>query len=346
MNNDSSGETPARKRRPRYRGTHPQRFEQRYKELDPSRFPQMQAHVRAQGRTPAGTHVPILLPELLDAVAPAAGDIVADCTLGYGGHARAVLERIGPTGRMIAFDVDGQELERTRARLAQDGFAIQAIRGNFAGLPRVLADLELAGCNVIYADLGVSSMQIDDPARGFSYRHDGPLDMRMDDRIRRTAADLLNSLPHADIAAALRDLGDEPAAESIASDALRRRGLRPFSRTSDFVEVIRSAVGGDAHDALPRCFAALRILVNDELSALRSLLRIAPDCLLPDGRIALISFHSGEDRMIKQTLRDGLHAGVFDRISDEPITAGAGERRDNPRSSAAKLRWARRAAPA
>ena len=133
MDTDSSGSKPPRKRRQRYRGTHPQRFEQRYKELNPDRFPEMQAHVRAQGRTPAGTHVPILLAELLDCLAPAPGETVVDCTLGYGGHARGFLERIGPAGKLIGFDVDGLELERTRERLLRGGFAIEAVRGNFAG---------------------------------------------------------------------------------------------------------------------------------------------------------------------------------------------------------------------
>lgn len=342
MGANSSSDPPPPKRRLRYRGTHPQRFEQRYKELDAKRFPEMQKHVRAQGRTPAGTHVPILLPELLEALAPAGGETIVDCTIGYGGHARAFLERIGPLGKLIGFDVDGMELERTRTRLGEAGFAIEAVRGNFAGLPKVLGRLGMDGCDVIFADLGVSSMQIDDPTRGFSYKHDGPLDMRMDDRIQRTAADLLNTLPEAEVVEALREFGDEPNAETIAGEIVRRRKVRPFARTVDLVEVARREAADDA-GAVARVFQALRILVNDELSALKNLLRVTPDCLRGGGRIGVISFHSGEDRLVKHALREGLRSGIYSAIGEEPITPGAAERRGNPRSASARLRWARRA---
>ncbi len=167
--------TPPR-RRARYSGTHPKRFEQRYKELDPAAYPEVQDHVRAQGRTPAGTHVPVLVEEVLGALRPQPGDIVADCTIGYGGHALEFIQRIGPTGRLIGLDVDAAQIERTTARLSAlaDGQASVSLhRSHFAGLGKVLAREGLDGFDVVLADLGVSSMQMDDPTRGFSYKYDG-----------------------------------------------------------------------------------------------------------------------------------------------------------------------------
>ncbi|MBI5864521.1 MAG: 16S rRNA (cytosine(1402)-N(4))-methyltransferase RsmH [Planctomycetes bacterium] len=340
--------SPRPGRRPRYRGTHPRRFHERYKELDPARYPQEQAHVREQGRTPAGTHVPILVPEILAALAPAAGEIVVDCTLGYGGHARALAERIGSAGRLIGLDIDGVEMARTRDRLADAGIAIEVARSNFAGLVKVLSGLGLAACDVIFADLGVSSMQLDDPARGFSYKHDGPLDMRMDDRIRRTAADWLNSAAENELAAAFAELADEPLAGPIAADLAKHRRRRPFSRTIELADVVREAVtrvdrSADANRAVVRVFQSLRMLVNDELSALSHLLRVAPNVLRPGGRIGSLCFHSGEDRLVKKAFRTGVEAGIYESASDEPITPSPEERRSNPRSTAAKFRWARRA---
>ena len=205
-----------RRRRARYSGTHPRRFEERYKELQPDRFPQMQEHIRAQGRTPAGTHVPVLLREVMECLRPQPGEVVVDCTLGYGGHAAEFLKRIGPAGRLIGLDVDGPELERTRLRLEAMNFRLSARRMNFAQVAQALKSERLDACDVIFADLGVSSMQLDESARGFSYKRDGPLDMRMDDRLRHTAADVLAKIAPEEFAAALRELSDEPDAERIA----------------------------------------------------------------------------------------------------------------------------------
>ncbi len=367
------GRDPApRRRRVRYAGTHPRRFEERYKERDPNRYPEMQEHVRNQGRTPAGTHVPVLLAETLAALAPQPGEIAADCTLGYGGHALALLQAVGPTGRVIALDHDDAALERARSRLsalgardtqlpqsetsqgsaALSGFGplplgqFTAVRSNFAGLAKVLAMRGVVGVDMLLADLGVSSMQIDDPARGFSYKHDGPLDMRMDARIRRTAADWLATADEGTLASALRDLADEPDAERIAREIISANGT--LRSTHDLVELLMRAKGagarsedGEAHPAA-RTFQALRMLVNDELSSMRHLLRTAPDCLNPGGRIVIISFHSGEDRLVKRALESGRDAGIYAEICEAPIRASALEQRDNPRSRPAKLRWARR----
>ncbi len=340
------------RRRPRYRGTHPKRFEEKYKERDAEAYPEMQAHVRAQGRTPAGSHVPVLVEETLACLELKRGDVVADCTLGHGGHALRILERIGPDGLLVGVDVDGAELARTRRRLVREGVRVSLHRIHFAGIGQLLGKLGLDGYDAIVADLGSSSMQLDDPARGFSFKHAGPLDMRMDDRERRTAADLLRLLSERELSLALRDLADEPDHARIARRIVEKRSRRPVARTLDLVELVLEAKGlsrdvrreaarpGDLHPAA-RTFQALRILVNDEMSGLEQLLRIAPHCLRPGGRIAIIAFHSGEDRRVERAFRDGRARGLYAEVSDEPVRPGAAERRANPRSESAKLRWAR-----
>ncbi|HZT78913.1 MAG TPA: 16S rRNA (cytosine(1402)-N(4))-methyltransferase RsmH, partial [Gemmataceae bacterium] len=227
---------------------------------------------------------------------------------------------------------------------------------NFAALPTVLAAEGTAAADVVLADLGMSSMQVDDAGRGFSYVRDGPLDMRMDRSRGRTAADLLVTLSAEELAQALRDYGDEPEADRIAQAIVAARRQRPLRRTRELAEVVMEAVqpgqGGrwrlhpkpgkwQAHPAA-RTFQALRILVNRERGNLEQLLRVLPACLKPGGRAAVISFHSGEDRVVKAAFRDGLRAGVYSAVSPEPVRASFAERTANPRSRSAKLRWARR----
>jgi len=353
----SSGDESRPRRRPRYSGTHPKRFEHRHKELDPAAHPEIHEHIRAQGRTPAGTHVPVLVEEVLTALHPAPGEIVADGTIGYGGHAVEFLRRIGPTGRLIGLDVDGAQLERTAQRLAAEPNApvVRLHRSHFAGLGKLLNAEGLDGYDVILADLGVSSMQVDDPARGFSYKHDGPLDMRMDDRLVRTAAGVLQSWSVEDLSAALRELADEPDHERIARYIVERRKTEAVTRTSQLVRLVLAAKGlsrrawqqradaqpGDLHPAA-RTFQALRMIVNDELAGLEQFLRTAPWCLRAGGRIGVISFHSGEDRRVKASFRDGLDRGIYAETSPDPVMAGEAETRSNPRSRSAKLRWARK----
>jgi 16S rRNA (cytosine1402-N4)-methyltransferase len=310
----------------------------------------MQEHIRAQGRTPAGTHVPVLMREVMECLGPQPGEVVVDCTLGYGGHAAEFLKRIGPDGRLIGLDVDGPELERTRLRLEAMNFRLSARRMNFAKVAQALKAEGLDACDVIFADLGVSSMQLDESARGFSYKRDGPLDMRMDDRLRQTAADLLARIAPEEFAAALRELSDEPDAERIAERIASERRKRRIARTLELVDLIVAAKGlseknrgGDAdlHPAA-RTFQTLRILVNDEIANLNRFLLSAPYVLKPGGRMGVLTFHSVEDRLVKHAFRDGLRGGVFDEVSDEPIRPCAEEVHDNPRSSPAKFRWARR----
>ncbi len=344
-----------RRRRPRYRGTHPRQFAERYKELAPEQYPGIAAHVQAQGRTPAGTHVPVLVPELLAALAPHPGDIVVDLTLGHGGHALALWPLVQPGGRLYGLDLDGAVLARTRDRLAVAGVAITVSDSNFAGISNFLRKHDLDGCDVLLADLGVSSPQIDDPARGFSYKHDGPLDMRMGASRRRTAAEILATIPPAELARALTELADEPAAEAIAAAVVAARGRAPLRRTRELVRLVLAARGiapralAAARRADPdllhpaaRTFQTLRMLVNDERGNLQALLRAAPHCLRPGGRIGIVSFHSGEDRLVAAAFAAGQAAGSYAAVAPEAIRPGPAERRANPRASSARLRWARR----
>jgi 16S rRNA (cytosine1402-N4)-methyltransferase len=260
---------------------------------------------------------------------------------------------VQPDGRVIGFDVDPVELERTKRRMEARGLPISVHHSNFAGIAKVMGQEGLDGYDVIFADLGVSSMQIDDPARGMSYKHDdAPLDMRMNPRRQRTAADLLMSLSQADLSQALWELADEPDHEEIAKLIVRQRQTAPIVTTRQLKELIfavlgrvdgvdrKQAASGGAHSAM-RTFQALRILVNDEMSAIRQLLRLAPQCLRPGGRIGVISFHSGEDRLVKSAFRDGYRQGVYEAYNRRVIRPGSQEVNHNPRSSSAKFRWAR-----
>ena len=304
--------------------------------------------------TPEGEHRPVLLAEVMAVLEPRPGDVVIDCTLGGAGHAVELLRQIGPTGRLFGFDLDPANLEPARARFLEVGANFTLHHSNFAGLANVLAAENLRA-DVLLADLGMSSMQVDDVQRGFSFSRDGPLDMRMDPTRGRTAAELLNSLPQSELATAFRELGDEPEADKIAAAIVERRAKQPLSGTRELAELIQRAapvqiVRGPGQPTprqqqirpAARVFQALRILVNRELANLDHLLRILPDVLAPGGRAAIISFHSGEDRRVKAAFRDGLRAGIYTAVSDEPLRAGFAERQANPRSRSAKLRWARR----
>jgi 16S rRNA (cytosine1402-N4)-methyltransferase len=342
MTEESSSSTP-HKRRPRYRGKNPRRFEEKYKERDPQRYADTVEKVRASGKTPAGTHRPIMVAEILEVLAPQPGDLAADCTLGYGGHAQEILSRIMPGGRLIGLDADPLELPKTEARLRALGFgpdAFVAIRSNFAGLAQVLAG---TGADIILADLGVSSMQIDDPARGFTWKHDGPLDMRMNPQRGFPAAMLLQKLSSAELTELLVQNSDEPHAALLAP-ALAGRAFKSTNALASTVqETLRSAKPEEAELSVRRVFQALRIAVNDEFGALDTFLRNLPFCLSAGGRVAILTFHSGEDRRVKKAFAAALRDGVYAAIAAEVIRPTAAERAANPRSTSAKLRWARRA---
>ena len=350
-----SSAAPRPKRRPRYSGKNPRKFHEKYKELNPDRYSGDVAKVVASGKTPAGTHRPILVEEILGVLAPKPGEVAVDCTLGFGGHAQRLLQRIAPGGRLFGLDVDPIEQPRTEARLRAAGFgpdALQVRHMNFAGLPKLIAQENLAGgVDVVLADLGVSSMQIDNPERGFTYKTDGPLDLRLNPLRSPSAADLVAKLDAAKLATLFRNNSDEPRADDLAAAIVSARKSQPVTRTAQLAEIIRSVFSGGhrssarelADDTVRRVFQALRIAVNDEFGALDNLLRVLPPCLKSGGRVAILTFHSGEDRRVKQAFQLGRDSGHYAAIAEEIIRPSAEERRDNPRSSSAKLRWAVRA---
>ncbi len=336
-------------RRPRYSGKNPRRFHEKYKELNPDRYESDVQKIVESGKTPAGMHRAIMVDEVLQALAPKPGDITVDCTLGFGGHARAILARIQPGGRLLGLDVDPMELPRTEARLRASGFCdaiFSAHKSNFAGLLQVLAKNGIAGADVILADLGVSSMQLDNPERGFTYKEAGPLDMRMNPSRGEPASQLLSHLSADKLARLLVDHADEPDARLIAA-ALK---AQPIATTLDLSRIVRAAVvaerpkatDADVEKAIRRTFQALRIAVNDEFSALDTFLRNLPECLAPGGRVVVLTFHSGEDRRVKNAFEAGHRDGAYTTIADDVLRPSAGEVRANPRAGAAKLRWARR----
>ena len=350
----NSEQQPAKhQRRRRYSGTHPKSFKEKYKEHNLAAHPEMKEHLRAKGKTPAGSHIPVLLEEVIGCLRPKPGEIVVDCTVGYGGHAAEFLKHIGPTGKLIAMDVDNAELERTRNRLSKDNAPISFYHSNFAGIANVLKKENIVGCDIIFADLGVSSMQIDNPERGMSYKHEGPIDMRMDGRLKQTGADLLNKLSEEELSKAFFELADEPDHKKIAQFIVAQRAVQPITQTEQLIRIIFSVKGlteklwkkqnragfGKLHPAA-RVFQALRILVNDELGSLKELLRIAQYCLRPSGRIGIISFHSGEDRIVKRWFRDNVRSGIYQSASKNPIVPRIKEIMSNPRSASAKFRYA------
>jgi 16S rRNA (cytosine1402-N4)-methyltransferase len=304
--------------------------------------------------TRAGEHRPVLLAEVLAALQPRPGQIVLDCTLGFAGHSVELLKAVAPDGLLIACDLDPANLEPARIKLEAAGGLFALHHANFAALPAVLASEGADRVDGLFADLGMSSMQVDDRDRGFSFMRDGPLDMRMDPSRGRTAADVLNGLSFEELAACFRELGDEPQADAIAAAIFARRTSAPILRSGDLRGLIEVAapVTIDRSPGAPterkqrlaptaRVFQALRILVNRELANLRQLLRVLPLILKPGGVVGIISFHSGEDRLVKAAFRAGLRDGVYSAISGDPIRPSLEERRANPRSRSAKFRWAR-----
>jgi 16S rRNA (cytosine1402-N4)-methyltransferase len=306
--------------------------------------------------TVPGEHRAVMLEQVLAILAPSPGGVVIDCTLGWAGHAVAFLERAGPTGKLVGIDLDPDNLPRAEERLRAVGHPFSLHQGNFAGLPAILARAGLDAAGVIFADLGMSSMQVDDPARGFSYRRCGPLDMRMDRTRGRTAAQILSTISQDDLSAALRELGDEPYAVGIAEAIVLARQRRPLQTTEQLAQLCLEATeesrgkgGWRLHPApgrwslhpAARTFQALRILVNRELDNLAELLRVLPGCLRPGGRVAILTFHSGEDRLVKAAFRQGRDQRVYAEIADEPVRPDENEKLENPRARSAKLRWAR-----
>lgn len=336
--------TPHR-RRPRYSGKNPRRFSEKYKELDPEKHPETIAKVLAAGKTPAGSHVPIMVGEILAALDPKPGELAVDCTLGHGGHAQEILQRIQPSGRLLGLDADPIELPRTESRLRGEGFGEECLvtrKSNFAGIQAALASIGADGADMILADLGVSSMQLDNPARGFTSKHAGPLDMRMNPAKGIPASKWLERLTPGELAEILRENSDEPHAQILAPQL----AAKSFSSTLELAQAIRAALSSRPEEELKktvaRVFQSIRIEVNEEFAALDALLRSLPFSLRLGGRAAILTFHSGEDRRVKKAFQAGQREGIYSEIARDVIRASAAECRANPRATSAKLRWARR----
>ncbi len=334
------------RRRSRYKGTHPRRFEEKYKELDAD--PLAVAKAKERGSTPAGAHLPIMLAEVLEALEPLDKATILDCTLGWGGHAAKLARRAGPEGTLIALDRDGEELARTSARLEGSGVELIARQSNFAGAATVLAELGVPCVDALLADLGVSSMQLDRPERGMSFKCDGPLDMRMDRSRGRTAAEWLARATEAELARALAEFGDEPDAQAIAAAlaSLSAEGKTPRT-TFELAAAVSAAKGlgrgrlvkKNAFSAHPaaRAFQALRIALNGERDALARLLRDLPLLLRPGGRAVFLTFHSGEEKLVEQALSRQAAEGLWRAAPGTPLKPSAEEVRENPRARSARL---------
>ena len=335
------------KRRVRYTGTHPHTFAEKYKELNPEKYKEDVQHVISRGDTPAGTHRSVCLQEVLKFLAPKPGEIAVDATLGYGGHAREILNHIQPGGILYGFDVDSVELPKTEARIRTEGFgpsSFVAVHSNFAALPKILSAVEHPYVDMILADLGVSSMQIDNPERGFTFKKDGPLDMRMNQAKGETVAQLLYRLPEDKIAFLIKHNADEPDAKAIAR-AIYKNRLKMLT-TSDLSQTIKRTLSdlqrsdSDIAKSEQRVYQALRIDVNGELSALETLLVNLPYCLKSGGRAVILTFHSGEDNRVVKSFEEGKRLGLYSHIHDVEIKESKEERYSNPRSRSVRLRWA------
>jgi len=344
-------ESRPHQRRIRYKGTHPRHFQEKYKELNPQAHPEELEKVKERGHTPAGTHRPICVQEILEVLNPRPGEVGVDATLGYGGHAQEVLTRLIPGGRLFGLDVDPIELPRTEQRLRELGFdedLLTVRRMNFAGLPQILAEAG-GGLDFVLADLGVSSMQIDTPSRGFTFKAHGPLDLRLNPQRGRPASALLQTIAPEDLIELLRENADEPEAERITEIIVESRQLEPIATTTDLARLLKRGLRDlfpretrqdDIRRTLQRTFQALRIAVNDEFTVLDQFLNLLPSCLKPGARVAILTFHSGEDRRVKKAFQKGLQDGLYADIAPEPIRPSPQERHANPRASCAKLRWA------
>ncbi len=336
-------------RRVRYSGTHPKKFSEKYKEQNPEKYADTIEKVISKGSTPAGMHISIMVQEILDFLQIKPGQKGLDATLGYGGHSTEMLKCLKGEGHLYALDVDPIEIEKTRERLALRGFGpdILTIKQiNFANIDEVAAD---AGkFDFILADLGVSSMQIDNPERGFTYKAEGPLDLRLNPQKGESAAERLAQMNFDEIAGMLIENSDEPYAKEIAEEIIKQRRKGGIKTTTELRDVIESALlflpakeqKEAVKKACARTFQALRIDVNSEFEVLYSFLEKLPDVMAPGGRAAILTFHSGEDRLVKNAFKNYYREGVFSDISKEVIRPSAEECNRNPRAKSTKMRWA------
>jgi 16S rRNA (cytosine1402-N4)-methyltransferase len=337
-------------RRPRYKGTHPKSFKEKYKELQPEKYAEAVAKVIQKGNTPAGMHRSICVKEILDFLQITPGQTGLDATLGYGGHTLEMLKCLDSKGHLYATDVDPIELPRTRERLERLGYGPEIItikQMNFSDIDQLLP--EAGAFDFILADLGVSSMQIDNPDRGFSYKTEGPLDLRLNPNRGVSAADRLKTITEDELCGMLLENADEPHAVEISRAVIHaiKKG-NDISTTTQLKELIQNALKflpekdrtEEVKKSCQRCFQALRIDVNNEFEVLYAFLEKLPTVLAKGGRAAILSFHSGEDRLVKKSFQHYYREGVYLEIAPEAIRPSAEECSTNSRARSAKLRWA------
>lgn len=339
------------KRRVRYSGTHPKTYKEKYKEHQPEKYADTIQKVISKGSTPAGMHISICVKEILDFLQIQPGQTGLDATLGYGGHTKAMLECLKGEGHIYALDVDPIESAKTKERLEKLGFGeeILTVRlQNFADIDQVSKETGKK-FDFILADLGVSSMQIDNPDRGFSYKVEGPLDLRMNPQKGISASERLVGISQEELQGMLIENADEPYAEEIAKTVvnLQKRGKK-IETTTQLKEAIEQALRflpeAERKEALKkscqRTFQALRIDVNSEYEVLYTFLEKLPEVLAPNGRVAILTFHSGEDRLVKKSFKQFKKEGLYSEISEEVIRPSAEECARNGRAKSTKMRWA------
>ena len=344
---------PVHKRRVRYKGTHPRHYNEKYKELNPEKYGETVEKVIRKGGTPAGMHISIMVQEILDFLQIQPGQRGLDATLGYGGHTSAMLRCLNGEGHLTALDVDAIEMAKTEERLRNQGFGpdILTIRKiNFANIDEVA---EKDGkFDFILADLGVSSMQIDNPDRGFSFKVDGPLDLRLNPEKGISAAERLAQIDEDELAGMLWENSDEPYAEELAHAVVtERKHGKPIDTTTRLREVIEETLSflpeKEKKDMVKktcqRTFQALRIDVNNEFEVLYEFMEKLPGALKPGGRAAILTFHSGEDKLVKKALKQGYKEGIYSEIANDVVRPSAEECAQNGRARSTKMRWAVRA---
>ena len=349
---ENENQTP-HKRRVHYKGKYPKKFEEKYKELQPEKYKDTIAHVIQKGNTPAGMHISIMVKEILDFLQIKPGQTGFDATLGYGGHTKAMLEQLQGQGHIHATDVDPVESAKTKKRLAEQGFGEDMLTihlQNFCTIDEIAK--EAGGFDFVLADLGVSSMQIDNPDRGFSFKVDGPLDLRLNPEKGISAAERLAQIDEDELAGMLWENSDEPYAEELAHAIVtERKHGKPIDTTTRLREVIEETLSflpekekkDTVKKTCQRTFQALRIDVNNEFEVLYEFMEKLPGALKPGGRAAILTFHSGEDKLVKKALKQGYKEGVYSEIANDVVRPSAEECAQNGRARSTKMRWAVRA---
>lgn len=338
------------KRRIRYKGTHPKTYKEKYKELQPEKYADTVEKVIQKGSTPAGMHRSICVKEILDFLQITPGQTGLDATLGYGGHTLEMLKCLNSKGHLYSLDVDPVELPRTRERLERLGYGSEILtikQMNFSNIDQVAS--ESGPFNFVLADLGVSSMQIDNPDRGFSFKIEGPLDLRLNPEKGISAAERLKSISQEELEGMLLENADEPNAAVIARAIISeiKKG-KDISTTTQLQQIIKDTLkfipeknrNDEIKKTCQRCFQALRIDVNSEFEVLYEFLEKLPSTLAEGGRVAILSFHSGEDRLVKKSFQRFFREGIYSEISPTVIRPSAEECNTNGRARSAKLRWA------